>query len=85
MSLEVLEVQEGVWIAEELIRDAGLGHRLHVIVAPGEIRLVAAREEEMAPGTEKGWQIFRSLGQHASEGRLPDASVDHDRYLYSKD
>ena len=30
------------------------------------------------------WTAFRQLGQGASPGRLPDASTQHDRYLYDK-
>ena len=32
----------------------------------------------------EGWNALRKLGQGATAGRLPDASSDHDRYLYGK-
>jgi hypothetical protein len=33
----------------------------------------------------KGWEVFRSLGYDAQPGRLPNAAVQHDRYLYGKE
>jgi len=33
----------------------------------------------------KGWEVFRSLGRDAQPGRLPNAAVEHDRYLYEKE
>lgn len=33
---------------------------------------------------ETGWGVFLSLGQDAPKGKLQDASVNHDRYLYGK-
>jgi len=33
---------------------------------------------------KRGWAIFRQMGKHAEPGTLPNASVDHDRYLYGK-
>lgn len=42
--VEVLEVKQGVWIDETLIKLAGLGTRLRIVTQPGEIRLVPATE-----------------------------------------
>jgi hypothetical protein len=37
------------------------------------------------PSDEKrGWEIFRQMGRNAESGTLPNASVDHDKYLYGK-
>ena len=33
---------------------------------------------------QAAWEAFRQLGQDAVPGRLPDAAVSHDQYLYSK-
>jgi hypothetical protein len=33
----------------------------------------------------KGWEVFRFLGRDAQPGRLPNAAVEHDRYLYEKE
>jgi len=90
---EVLEVQQGIWIDERRIRDAGLGTRLQVVVQPGEIRILPVPAEHVSwtdrTGAErqesaKGWEVFRSLGRDAQPGRLPNAAVEHDRYLYGK-
>lgn len=80
-----LEVQQGIWIDEESLRSAGLGSQLQITVQSGEIRIVAAptKIESQTP-SEKGWSIFRSLGRNAQSGKLQNASVQHDRYLYGK-
>jgi hypothetical protein len=33
----------------------------------------------------RGWEVLRSLGHDAQPGRLPNAAVEHDRYLYGKE
>ena len=33
---------------------------------------------------QKGWEVFRLLGQDAIGGKLSDASTKHDKYLYGK-
>ena len=38
-----------------------------------------------AKQVQAAWTVFRQLGQDATPGRLSDASVHHDRYLYGKD
>jgi hypothetical protein len=42
MSDQVLEIQQGIWVDEQWLRDAGLVPRLQVIVRPGEIRILTA-------------------------------------------
>jgi hypothetical protein len=82
---QVLEVQQGIWIDEQWLRDAGLGRRLQVRVQPGEIRILTAPTEiEQREPSERGWEVFRSLGRDAQPGQLRDAAVEHDRYLYGK-
>lgn len=85
MLQDKLEIQEGIWIREEWIRGAGLGRDLQVIVQPGEIRIVPFRGERETVGSAKGWEVFRKLGNDAQPGQLPEASVEHDRYLYGKE
>ncbi len=82
---KVLEVQQGIWIDEQWIRNAGLGTRLQVVVQPGEIRILPVRGEAERPESPKGWEVFRSLGRDAQPGRLLNAAVEHDRYLYRKE
>jgi hypothetical protein len=81
---ELLEVQQGIWIDEVWIRNAGLGHRLQVIVKPGEIRILSGEPEEETQSSTAGWDVYRALGNDAPAGRLPNAAIDHDRYLYGK-
>jgi hypothetical protein len=82
---EVLEVQQGIWIDEQWIRNAGLGTHLQVVVRPGEIRIIPVLDEAERPESPKCWEIFRSLGRDTQPGRLPNAAVEHDRYLYEKE
>ena len=41
-------------------------------------------EDADALDEEKGWEIFRRMGQNAVAGKLSDASRKHDHYLYRK-
>jgi hypothetical protein len=81
----VLEVRQGVWIDEQWLKEVGLGNRVQVIMSSGEIRIQdASQSEELTQPSEKGWAIFRTLGDDAPIGTLKNASEDHDQYLYRK-
>ena len=82
---EVLKVQQGIWINEQWIRHAGLGARLQVVVLPGEIRILPMPGEAERQESTRGWEVFRSLGSDAEPGRLSNAAIEHDRYLYGKE
>lgn len=85
MTLQVLEVQHGIWIDGEWLQSAGLGSPLQVIVQSGEIRIVSAQSRAISPtSSANAWRVFRSFGKNASVGRLKNASKEHDRYLYGK-
>jgi len=80
-----VKVQQGIWIDEQAIRDAGLGSHLRIVVQPGEIRILSLLDEaELERSSKKGWDVFRSLGRDAQPGRLPNAAAEHDGYLYGK-
>lgn len=82
---QVLEVQQGIWIDAVWLRLAGLGTRYQVLVEPGEIRIVSApAASEQQATINAPWDLFRSLGQDAEPGLLPNAAEEHDRYLYGK-
>ena len=82
---EVREVQHGIWIDEQWIRDAGLSGRLRILVQPGEIRILPEDEEAEKKPSSKGWDAFRLLGDDAQNGSLKNAAEDHDQYLYGND
>lgn len=46
-------------------------------------KIAAAEYESPAPSV-KAWSAFRALGKNAKHGKLPNAAVEHDRYLYGK-
>jgi hypothetical protein len=79
-----LEVTQGIWIDKEWLKNAGLGRRLQVLIRPGEIRILPVAGAAEQAGTAFGWDVFRTLGDAATPGQLPDAAIDHDRYLYGK-
>ncbi len=39
--------------------------------------------EDEEPIGEAAWDVWRSLGDDAVEGKLENPSINHDRYLYS--
>jgi hypothetical protein len=51
---------------------------IHVQVT---LRLLQSEAEQL----EAAWAAFRQQGQDAAPGRLRDASVNHDHYLYGKE
>ena len=86
----VVDVQQGVWIDAHRLRKAGLGKQLRIIVRPGVVKILpepvpseAMLSEPQGP-SPLGWELFCTLGNDAQPGRLPDAAVDHDRYLYPR-
>ena len=83
--LEVEEMETGIWIDQESLREAGLTLPIRVIVDAGEIRIVPASAVEATPAPNAdAWDAFRSLGSDAHPGQLRDAASEHDRYLYGK-
>ncbi|MEK7441245.1 MAG: hypothetical protein AABZ78_10645 [Chloroflexota bacterium] len=83
-TLQIVEAKQGILIEEQLLQSAGLGSHLQIIVQAGEIRIVTAHIPAPAIASEKGWKVFRSLGNNARKGKLPNAAMEHDRYLYGK-
>ena len=79
-----LEVRQGIWIDKEWLKNAGLSGRLHVVVQPGEIRILPGPAAVEGVSTPLGWNIFQTIGDEATPGQLPDAATEHDRYLYGK-
>ena len=84
MAPKAVEVEKGIWIDEHWIRDAELGPRVRVIVRPGEIRIIDEAHRPSPLPSTRGWDVFRTLGNHAPRGRLANAAAEHDRYLYKK-
>ena len=90
---KILQVRQGIWIDEQLLRSAGVGEQCQVLVQPGEIRILplaiglesATPDVELSDATRAAWQVFRSLGRNAPQGKLPNTSTDHDRYLYGNE
>ncbi|UZQ52958.1 hypothetical protein OOK60_10515 [Trichothermofontia sichuanensis B231] len=43
---------------------------------------LTTKEEVIDP---EAWEVWRTLGDDAVEGKLENPSINHDRYLYTKD
>lgn len=43
----------------------------------------STQSENEEPISEEAWEVWRSLGDNAVEGKLENPSINHDRYLYS--
>ena len=85
LETQTLEVQQGIWIDEQWLKSAGLGTHLQVTVQSGEIRIASAPVKNPQPiSSASAWNIFRALGKNAKVGKLPNAALEHDRYLYGK-
>lgn len=48
------------------------------------IQILPALRTPVSEQAEDAWEAFEQLGQSPGPGRLPDASVRHDEYLYGK-
>lgn len=50
-----------------------------------KITITVDTEEKPNPlDVEKAWEVFRNMGKNATGGKLPNASTNHDHYLYGK-
>ncbi len=83
--IQVIESCQGIWIEEKWLHKAGLGLWVEVEMKNGEI-CIRPTSGAVTPRrtSEKGWNVFRTLGDDAEEGCLRDASEHHDIYLYGK-
>ena len=64
-------------VPEEVRQALGLEPHVQVQVT---IKLIQPDAKQV----QEAWALFRHMGQGAGPGRLPDASTQHDRYLYGK-
>jgi len=83
-TLQIVEAKQGILIEEQLLQSAGLGSQLQIIVQAGEIRIVTAQTLAPTISSEKGWKVFRALGNNLPKGKLSNAAIEHDRHLYGK-
>jgi len=48
-----------------------------------EASVIAHSTKASLPSPEQGWNAFLTLGQIAVSGKLDNAAIEHDKYLYS--
>lgn len=79
----IIEVQQGIWIDAEWLKQAGFGARYQVVVEPGVIRILPLADSTTTEILQKSaWEIFRRMGTEAQQGTLPNTAALHDKYLY---
>jgi hypothetical protein len=49
------------------------------------VRVTIAVPETDRVDVQEAWKLFQQMGRDAVPGRLPNASTNHDRYLYGRD
>jgi hypothetical protein len=93
MAEQAVALQQGLWIDQQRLAEAGLRDPYQVSIQSGEIRIrsaelksasVSAASQDVGHllNTDAAWDVFRSLGDDAQAGRLADPSVQHDCCLY---
>jgi hypothetical protein len=78
----IIQVVQALPKAEQLL----LIERLNRLLPPAESSepspTLTIKEEVIDP---EAWEVWRTLGDDAVEGKLENPSINHDRYLYIKD
>jgi len=55
------------------------------LISHHKVKVTITLDLPHTPDEEKGWDIFRLLGRDAPGGKLTNASVNHDKYIYGKE
>ena len=80
---QVIELEQGVWIQPQWLKEAGLNDKVQIVIQEGEIHLKRASDTSNLK-QEEGWEMFLSLEEDAPTGQITDISANHDNYLYQK-
>lgn len=80
---QIVELEQGLWIQQNWLKQAGLDDKVQIVIQQGEIRILAAITS-LNQNQEKGWDVFLSLEKDAPKGQVADISTNHDNYLYQK-
>ncbi|WP_413174695.1 hypothetical protein [Anabaena azotica] len=81
---QIIDLEQGLLITQNWLKEAGLGDRVQVVIQQGEIRISSVDKEEWTESQEDAWNVFLSLEQDAPSGQVADVSTNHDQYLYQK-
>lgn len=79
-----IELQQGLWIQQQWLIEAGLDDKVQIVIQEGEIRIISAAQSAHKKKQEAGWDVFLSLEKDAPTGDVKDVSTNHDNYLYQK-
>ncbi len=67
---QVLEVKQGIWIDEQLLRSAGVGAQWQVLVQPGEIRIIPVAVSDAQPAPEDRRMVNWTAQEAGEQARL---------------
>ena len=67
---QVLEVKQGIWLDEQLLRRAGTGAQWQVLVQPGEIRIVPVEVSDARPSPEDPRMVNWTAQDAGEQARL---------------
>ena len=75
-------------LGREIRKELGLSphHNVRITITVETSRALdeVVHEVTAERSEQKGWEVFRRLGQDSIGGKLSDASTRHDHYLYGK-
>ncbi len=69
--VQTLSLEEQQFLVDQLIRQIALART----PSESDLNIIS---------TQDSWDVFLSIGQEAKLGRLKDAAIHHDRYLYQQ-
>ena len=75
-------LQQGIWIDQHRLAEAGLQDPFEISIQPGEIRIRSATPQE-ATGSEMRWEVERAyplIDESFREGWEAPGMEDYDRY-----
>jgi len=78
----IIQVVQALPQAEQLLLIERLNRLLPQAESAELSPTLATKEEVIDP---EAWEVWRTLGDDAVEGKLENPSINHDRYLYIKD
>lgn len=77
----IIQVVQALPKAEQLL----LIEQLNRLLPQAEASELSHTTTEDEAIDSEAWEVWRTLGDDAVEGKLENPSINHDRYLYTKD
>jgi hypothetical protein len=78
----IIQVVQALPKDEQILLIERLNRLLPQAKSPELSATLTTKEEVIDP---EAWEVWQTLGDDAVEGNLENPSINHDRYLYTKD